>query len=161
VHSHRADACAETDEVIQTLGNGADYHTGNIIRSLWSATDQHILTCSDDCTIRKWDVEVRSYGCTCTVALAKSPRMQTGKMVGIIDEDHTKGIQDIQFSKDKTHFISSSIDQTAKVKSPLREFRGAMNSSSPRTMTCMARGADLRFPCDGHSSAGEGGNKNF
>ena len=102
----------QTEEVIQTIGNdkSGNYHTGNIVRSMWSATNQHVLTCSDDCTIRKWDVEY-------------------GKQVGIIDEDHNKPIQDIQFSADKTHFISSSIDSTAKVY----DFHG-MDSAPPGKM---------------------------
>eukprot|EP01052_Picozoa_sp_SAG31_P036445 SAG31_NODE_4550_length_3145_cov_2.221274_5_plen_183_part_00 len=41
------DMTQQTDEVIQTIGTGNNYHTGNVIRTLWSATNQHILTCSD------------------------------------------------------------------------------------------------------------------
>ena len=100
----------QTSEVICRVGEGTAHHTGNIIRSHWSATNKHILTCSDDCTIRKWDVE-------------------TGKMVGIIDEDHTKKINDIQFSACKTHFISASSDTTAK----LFDFH-SMDSAPPGKM---------------------------
>ena len=81
----------QTSVVLTTVADGSapggHKHAGNIIRTLWSKTNRHVLTCSDDFTIRKWDVE-------------------TGKMTGIIDEDHTKKVNDIQFSACGTHFVS-------------------------------------------------------
>lgn len=102
-------------------------HTGNIVGMLWSATNEHLLTCSDDCTIRKWDVE-------------------TGKQVGIIDEDHTKKINDIQFSKCKTHFVTSSSDTTAKVfdmrrmstAPPGRQALKTYRTSAPVNSACIS-----------------------
>eukprot|EP01047_Picozoa_sp_COSAG01_P090796 COSAG01_NODE_22560_length_850_cov_1.640479_2_plen_114_part_00 len=75
----------------------------------------------DDCTIRKWDVE-------------------TGKMTGIIDEDHTKKINDIQFSACRTHFISASSDTTAK----LFDFH-SMDSAPPVRTPLLSR-CFLRSP---------------
>lgn len=75
----------------------------------------------DDCTIRKWDVE-------------------TGKMTGIIDEDHTKKINDIQFSACRTHFISASSDTTAK----LFDFH-SMDSAPPVRTPVLSR-CSLRSP---------------
>ena len=53
----------QTDSPTEVTTIGLDdkghKHTGNIVGMLWSATNEHLLTCSDDCTIRKWDVEVR------------------------------------------------------------------------------------------------------
>ena len=113
IYKVASDMADQTGEVLTTIatGEGGGYkHTGNIIRTLWSKTNQHVLTCSDDCTIRKWDVE-------------------TGKMVGIVDEDHTKPINDIQLSDCGTHFISSSSDHTAK----LFDFHG-LDSAPPGRM---------------------------
>ena len=106
------DMADQTADVLTTIGTGNTgfKHSGNIIRTLWSKTNRHVLTCSDDCTIRKWDVE-------------------TGKQVGIIDEDHTKKINDIQFSACGTHFVTSSSDTTAK----LFDFH-AMDSAPPGRM---------------------------
>ena len=113
IYKVASDMADQTGEVLTTIatGEGGGYkHTGNIVRTLWSKTNQHVLTCSDDCTIRKWDVE-------------------TGKMVGIVDEDHTKPINDIQLSDCGTHFISSSSDHTAK----LFDFHG-LDSAPPGRM---------------------------
>lgn len=85
-------------EIMQTLGcdESGHKHTGNIVGLQWSATNEHLVTCSDDCTIRMWDVE-------------------TGKQVGIIDEDHTKKINSMSMSACRTHFVSCSSDTTAKL----------------------------------------------
>ena len=71
---------------------------------------------------------------------------QTGKQVGIIDEDHTKKINDIQFSKCKTHFVTSSSDTTAKVfdmrrmstAPPGRQALKTYRTSAPVNSACIS-----------------------
>ena len=68
---------------------------GRINRALWGPLNRTILTGGEDGIIRLWDVE-------------------TGKIVHEAN-DHKKQIQHLSLSLDKTHFISASLDKTAKL----------------------------------------------
>ena len=63
--------------------------------ALWASLNQSIISGGDDGAIRIWDVETG---------------VQTSKIV-----EHKKQINNIQFSKDHTMFITCSSDHTAKV----------------------------------------------
>lgn len=68
---------------------------GRYTRVEWIDSNKTLVTVSDDGAARHWDVE-------------------TGK---IVKEKfiHEKGIQDMRMSKDSTHFVTASIDKTAKL----------------------------------------------
>ena len=68
---------------------------GRINRALWGPLNETILTGGEDGVIRLWDVE-------------------TGKIKHEAS-DHKKQIQHLCLSEDKTHFISASLDKTAKL----------------------------------------------
>ena len=68
---------------------------GRINRVLWGPLNKTLLTGGEDGVIRLWDVE-------------------TGKIIAEA-KDHKKQIQHLSMSEDKTHFISASLDKTAKL----------------------------------------------
>merc|ERR1712060_314752 len=70
-------------------------HTGRVNRTLWGDLNKTLITCGEDSTIRLWDVE-------------------TGKQIAQAN-DHKKEVKDITMSGDGTHFISGSLDKTAKL----------------------------------------------
>jgi translation initiation factor 3 subunit I len=69
--------------------------TGKINAALWGPLNHHIFTGSVDGTIRKWNVEQSK----------EEQKVQA----------HAKEIRSMQFSKDRTMFITASIDKTAKL----------------------------------------------
>jgi len=64
--------------------------------ALWGPLNQSLYSCGDDGVVRIWDVE-------------------TGKQSDSI-HDHKGKINDLQFSKDRTMFITASSDHTARVR---------------------------------------------
>eukprot|EP00899_Mesostigma_viride_P026437 jgi/Mesvir1/6979/Mv09120-RA.1 len=70
-------------------------HQGNIRRAFFSNVDREIISAGDDCIIRKWDVK-------------------SGEVL-ITSEAHLKQVNHIAFSKDQTHFVTASMDKTAKL----------------------------------------------
>jgi translation initiation factor 3 subunit I len=68
---------------------------GRITRVMWGPLNQTIITGGEDGVIRSWDVE-------------------TGEVVNM-SQDHSKQVQHLAMSDDKSHFISASLDKTAKV----------------------------------------------
>lgn len=87
-----ADRDAQTDEIVKSFGEGVE---GRINRVLWGPLNETLLTGGEDGVIRLWDVE-------------------TGKVIAETRE-HKKQIQHLCLSEDKTHFISASLDKTAKL----------------------------------------------
>jgi translation initiation factor 3 subunit I len=69
--------------------------TGRINAAMWGGLNNFIITGSDDGTIRKWNVE-------------------TGQEEQK-EQAHSKAIRSMQFSKDRTMFITSSLDKSAKI----------------------------------------------
>merc|ERR1712010_392762 len=70
-------------------------HEQKINNAFWGPLNESIFSCSDDGTVRTWNPE-------------------NGKEIGRI-RAHEKGIQTMAFSKDFTHFITASLDHTAKL----------------------------------------------
>ena len=85
------DRSEQTNEIIQVL-TGPE---GRINRALWGPLNETILTAGEDSVIRLWDVE-------------------TGK-IKLEARDHKKQVQHLCMSEDMTHFISASLDKTAKL----------------------------------------------
>jgi len=79
------------DPVRAMVGDG----TGKINCALWGALNMQIISCSDDGSVRLWDVEKG-------VEIQKSV-------------EHKKAVNSIQFSKDHSMFISASADMTSKL----------------------------------------------
>ena len=82
----------QTNEIVASFGDGVE---GRINRALWGPLNETILTGGEDGVIRAWDVE-------------------TGK-IKLEARDHKKQIQHLCLSEDKTHFVSASLDKTAKL----------------------------------------------
>ena len=82
---------AQTNEIVRSF-SGPE---GRINRALWGPLNETLLTGGEDGVIRLWDVE-------------------TGQIVAEA-KDHKKQIQHLSLSDDKTHFISASLDKTAKL----------------------------------------------
>ncbi|KAI3426446.1 hypothetical protein D9Q98_008813 [Chlorella vulgaris] len=78
------------EEILQLTGP-----VGRITRVHWVDGNRTLLSSSEDGIVRRWDVE-------------------TGKCVAQ-ETLHKKQISDIQMSADGTHFITASIDSTAKL----------------------------------------------
>lgn len=70
-------------------------HKGTIVRILWYATGDLIVTASEDKTLRKWDA-------------------QTGEELACITA-HKEDIKDCQFSRDCSTLVTAAKDQTAKL----------------------------------------------
>ena len=81
----------QTNEIVRSF-SGPE---GRINRVLWGPLNKTLLTGGEDGVIRLWDVE-------------------TGKIIAEA-KDHKKQIQHLSMSEDKTHFISASLDKTAKL----------------------------------------------
>lgn len=92
VYDLDANKCDEMsmDPVREMLG-----HTGKINQAFWGPLNETIFSCSDDGTVRGWNPE-------------------NGKEINCV-KAHDKGIQTMSFSKDMTHFITASLDHTAKL----------------------------------------------
>ena len=88
------------DPVVEMLG-----HTGKITMAHWGPLNETIFSCSEDGTVRCWNPE-------------------NGKEMNCV-KAHDKGIQAMNMSKDGTHFITASLDHTAKLW-------------DTETMTCLA-----------------------
>ena len=109
-------------EVLQTfLG-----HEGRVMRAVWGPLNQTLISAGEDGSLRLWDVEARAKRparCRRLVLLSlaslflRSCRcfvLQTGKQLAE-NRDHKKQINDLTMSADLTHFITGSLDKTAKV----------------------------------------------
>merc|ERR1712100_602859 len=70
-------------------------HESKITHAIWGPLNETIFSCSDDGTVRAWNPE-------------------NGKEISCV-KAHDKGIQTMAFSKDFTHFITASLDHTAKL----------------------------------------------
>jgi len=81
----------QTDEPVREMYGD----TGKINCALWGGLNTYIISASDDGTVRKWNVETGQ---------------EEDKVVA-----HQKAVRSIQFSKDKSMFITSSSDHTAKI----------------------------------------------
>lgn len=81
----------QTDEVIASFTGPR----GRITRLLWTDLNRTLISASEDGCIRRWDVE-------------------TGKILQEA-ELHKSTIGDMQMSPDGTHFITASVDQSAKI----------------------------------------------
>merc|ERR1711934_745986 len=90
------DASARGDEVSsQEPSREMLGHESKINMAVWGPLNETIFSCSDDGTVRAWNPEI-------------------GKNIKTIDA-HEKGIQTMSFSKDFSHFITASLDHTAKL----------------------------------------------
>ncbi|KAM0862089.1 hypothetical protein ACQ4PT_045484 [Festuca glaucescens] len=89
-HAHRA----ETDESALVISG----ITGRINRAVWGPGNRTIITAGEDATIRVWDSE-------------------TGKLLKESDkeEGHQKAISSLSKSSDWSHFLTGSLDKSAKV----------------------------------------------
>lgn len=85
------DPADQSDEVLRTLTGPR----GRITRVHWTDANATLLSASEDGVVRRWDVE-------------------TGK---VLEEAklHDKTIQDMQLSPDGTHFVTASVDRSAKL----------------------------------------------
>ena len=92
---HIVDVAANREEQTNEIKISMSGPEGRINRALWGPLNRTILTGGEDGVIRLWDVE-------------------TGKIVHEAN-DHKKQIQHLSLSLDKTHFISASLDKTAKL----------------------------------------------
>merc|ERR1712086_254424 len=70
-------------------------HESKITNALWGPLNETIFSCSDDGTVRAWNPKI-------------------GKEINKV-QAHEKAIHDMAFSKDYTHFITASLDHTAKL----------------------------------------------
>ena len=71
-------------------------HTGTVLRAIFSPDGRYILSCSQDNTIRQWDVE------------------QEGKLKRIF-EGHRDSVLGISFHKDGARFCSCSHDKSVRI----------------------------------------------
>ena len=92
---HIVDVAANREEQTNDIKISMSGPAGRINRALWGPLNTTILTGGEDGVIRLWDVE-------------------TGKILHEAS-DHKKQIQHLSLSLDKTHFISASLDKTAKL----------------------------------------------
>jgi len=72
-----------------------DDKEGKISDAIWTSLNQDIIAGYSDGSVRKWDVE-------------------RGELIES-KKEHKKAINSVQFSKDKTMFVTASSDQTAKL----------------------------------------------
>eukprot|EP00958_Prasinococcus_capsulatus_P013621 scaffold1410_cov386-Prasinococcus_capsulatus_cf.AAC.1 len=86
-----ATTSAETSERLFTL----EGPKGRIQRALFGPNDKTFVTGGEDGTIRLWDTE-------------------SGKVL-VEDEVHKKNITSMSIHADGTHFITTSVDKTAKI----------------------------------------------
>lgn len=91
IYRHDKNSEGQSEEPVAVL----EGHDGTIVRILWYATGEYMVTAAADGTIRKWD-------------------MQTMTEIDSVDA-HTDDITDCQFGPDQTLLVTSSRDQTAKL----------------------------------------------
>ncbi|KAG8795687.1 hypothetical protein FRC12_011296 [Ceratobasidium sp. 428] len=81
----------------QTADKSTEGHHDEITALAYSPDGAYLVSGSEDCTLRIWDV-------------------RTGRMVGQpFDSSHTGGIQSVSFSPDGTRVVSGSFDQTIRI----------------------------------------------
>lgn len=85
------DIADQTDEPVREMFGDTD----KIHTALWGGLNTFIISGSEDGTIRKWNVETGQ----------EEEKVQA----------HTKSVRNMQFSKDRTMFITASTDKTAKI----------------------------------------------
>eukprot|EP00657_Telonema_sp_P-1_P001305 TRINITY_DN1302_c0_g1_i1.p2 TRINITY_DN1302_c0_g1~~TRINITY_DN1302_c0_g1_i1.p2 ORF type:complete len:109 (-),score=30.15 TRINITY_DN1302_c0_g1_i1:194-520(-) len=78
------------DPVAKLIG-----HEGKINQAVWGPLNETIFSCSDDGTVRIWNPEARK---------------EISKV-----QAHDMKINVMSFSKDFSHFITASADQTSKM----------------------------------------------
>eukprot|EP00735_Rhodelphis_limneticus_P003572 TRINITY_DN15058_c0_g1::TRINITY_DN15058_c0_g1_i1::g.24939::m.24939 TRINITY_DN15058_c0_g1::TRINITY_DN15058_c0_g1_i1::g.24939 ORF type:complete len:323 (+),score=84.18,sp/B5FZ19/EIF3I_TAEGU/45.96/9e-111,WD40/PF00400.27/0.7,WD40/PF00400.27/1.5e-08,WD40/PF00400.27/26,WD40/PF00400.27/1.7e-05,WD40/PF00400.27/0.0052,WD40/PF00400.27/2.8e+02,WD40/PF00400.27/4.8e-08,Nucleoporin_N/PF08801.6/1.4,Nucleoporin_N/PF08801.6/4.8,PD40/PF07676.7/2.5e+03,PD40/PF07676.7/4e+02,PD40/PF07676.7/1,FAD_binding_8/PF08022.7/ len=94
IHPFAQDTADQTDEVVMEMKG----HTGIITHVVFDLCNRWILSCGEDATVRKWDIE-------------------TGQEIGR-NKDHQKGINDMQLNKEGTMFITASSDYTSRLFDP-------------------------------------------
>jgi translation initiation factor 3 subunit I len=95
IHVVKLNCKAERNSQSQEVLKRFDGPQGRITRVMWGPLNQTLITGGEDGIIRSWDVE-------------------TGEVVKM-SQDHSKQVQHLVMSLDRTHFISASLDKTAKV----------------------------------------------
>ena len=85
------DRSRQTARVIRRI----DGPQGRVTRVLWGPLNRTVITGGEDGIIRSWDAE-------------------NGEVLKI-SQEHSKQIQHLSMSEDGSHFISASLDKTAKV----------------------------------------------
>ncbi|KAG8774859.1 hypothetical protein FRC12_001790 [Ceratobasidium sp. 428] len=80
----------------QTADKLAEGHHKEVTALAYSPDGAYIVSGSEDCTLRIWDV-------------------RTGRMVGQPLEGHTKRVSSVSFSPDGTHVVSGSYDKTIRI----------------------------------------------
>jgi len=85
------DLADQTDEVIRSITGPR----GRITRVHWTDLNRTLISASEDGCVRRWDVE-------------------TGKMLQE-EQLHEKQINDLQMSPEGTHFVTASVDRSAKL----------------------------------------------
>ncbi|KAG8724106.1 hypothetical protein FRC09_000319 [Ceratobasidium sp. 395] len=80
----------------QTADKSAECHHKKVTALAYSPDGAYIVSGSDDCTLRIWDV-------------------RTGRMVGQPLEGHTNSILSVSFSPDGTRVVSGSLDRTIRI----------------------------------------------
>lgn len=91
IYNLENDVAEQTDTPVREMFGD----TGKINAALWGPLNLNILTASVDGSVRKWNVETGQ----------EEQKVQA----------HGKEIRGMQFSKDRTMFITASIDKTAKL----------------------------------------------
>ena len=91
VYKFAADSSQQDSAPVQRI----EAHDDVITHAMWNASNTEIVSCSQDTTICKWDVETGTKLATAT--------------------GHSKAVNMIQFNADRTHFVSASKDSTAKL----------------------------------------------
>ena len=91
VNVNLSDREAQSDAVVKRI----EGPQGRVTRVMWGPLNKTIITGGEDGIIRSWDVE-------------------SGDVLKM-SQDHSKQIQHLVMSADGSHFISASLDKTAKV----------------------------------------------
>lgn len=91
VNVNLSDREAQSDAVVKRI----EGPQGRVTRVMWGPLNKTIITGGEDGIIRSWDVE-------------------SGDVLKM-SQDHSKQIQHLVMSDDGSHFISASLDKTAKV----------------------------------------------
>lgn len=91
IYNIESDIADQTNEPVREMYGD----TGKINTALWGGLNTFIISGSDDGSIRKWNVERGE---------------EEQKVVA-----HSKPVRSMQFSKDKSMFITASSDHTAKL----------------------------------------------
>ncbi|ABO96658.1 predicted protein [Ostreococcus lucimarinus CCE9901] len=91
VNVNLGDRAAQRGEVVKRI----EGPQGRVTRVMWGPLNKTVVTGGEDGIIRSWDVE-------------------TGDVLKM-SQEHSKQIQHLVMSDDGSHFISASLDKTAKV----------------------------------------------